>query len=201
MFPGPRPGVPIQTGAALQPSPDGRTVYDPVIHVTWLADANLAANITFGLPRCTDASDTSACVAPDGAMTWMSVTKFIAGMNRGGGHLGQTTWTVPPSDATCKAGYTCGGNSNPLGELYYSQLHLSAGQIVGGPSSSHVGPFDNVQPYLYWSCQANSVRDPCEATGPKENFEWSFSFGSGFQGTDLDVNDLYVAVYFVGKGC
>ena len=26
--------------------------------------------------------------------------------------------------------------------------------------------------------------------------EWSFSFGSGFQGTDLQINNLYVMVYF-----
>jgi len=31
---------------------------------------------------------------------------------------------------------------------------------------------------------------------PVPNFEWSFSFGNGFQGTDLMVNDLYAMVYY-----
>ncbi len=32
---------------------------------------------------------------------------------------------------------------------------------------------------------------------PAPNFEWSFSFGNGFLGTDLLANDLYVTAYFV----
>ena len=34
--------------------------------------------------------------------------------------------------------------------------------------------------------------------GPASGFEFSFSFGNGFQGTDIFANDLYVTAYFVG---
>jgi uncharacterized protein (TIGR03437 family) len=61
-----------------------------------------------------------------------------------------------------------------------------------------VGPFKHLQPYLYWSCQAVRVQDPCLTTGPADRFEWSFSFGNGFLGTDVLKNDLYVTAYFVG---
>jgi hypothetical protein len=30
---------------------------------------------------------------------------------------------------------------------------------------------------------------------PAANMQWSFSFGNGFQGTDLTQNDLFVMVY------
>jgi uncharacterized protein (TIGR03437 family) len=56
-----------------------------------------------------------------------------------------------------------------------------------------------MQPYLYWSCGAATIQEPCSTDLPAPNFEWSYSFGSGFQGTDLMANDLYVAAYFVGS--
>ena len=34
--------MPVSAQAALVPSADGKTVYDTVMHVTWLVNANLA---------------------------------------------------------------------------------------------------------------------------------------------------------------
>jgi hypothetical protein len=61
-----------------------------------------------------------------------------------------------------------------------------------------VGRFKNLQPYRYWSCQGAAIQSPCQSAGPAAGFEWSFSFGNGFLGTDLLENDLYVTAYFVG---
>ncbi len=36
----------------LQINPGWQTIYDLVTEVTWLADANLAANVKLGLPPC-----------------------------------------------------------------------------------------------------------------------------------------------------
>jgi hypothetical protein len=36
----------------------------------------------------------------------------------------------------------------------------------------------------------------CDGSLPASGFSWSFSFGNGFQGTDVKRNDLYVAVYY-----
>jgi hypothetical protein len=41
---------------ALQVNPGGQTVYDPVSNVTWLANANLAATNSLGLPACQSAT-------------------------------------------------------------------------------------------------------------------------------------------------
>ena len=58
--------------------------------------------------------------------------------------------------------------------------------------------FKNIQPYLYWACEGTTIQNACQTDGPAPNFEWSFSFGNGFEGTDLLKNDLYVTAYFVG---
>jgi hypothetical protein len=83
-----------------------------------------------------------------------------------------------------------------MGELYYNQLGFSQGIPVVPTPSVKVGPFYNVQPYLYWSCSAPYADPPCQTPPPATNFGWSFSFGNGFEGTDLQENDLYVMVYF-----
>ena len=63
--------------------------------------------------------------------------------------------------------------------------------------NSTIGPFSKLQPYLYWECGADKIQDVC-AYDAAPGFEWSFSFGNGFLGTDVLANDLYVTAYFVG---
>jgi uncharacterized protein (TIGR03437 family) len=70
--------------------------------------------------------------------------------------------------------------------------------VVATPNIA-VGPFHNIQPYLYWACEAATIQDACQTDGPAPGFEWSFSFGNGFQGTDILANELYVTAYFVGS--
>jgi hypothetical protein len=49
-------------GNALEVNPGGQTVYDPVANVTWLANANVAATNTFGLPPCKAQGNPKLCV-------------------------------------------------------------------------------------------------------------------------------------------
>jgi hypothetical protein len=181
----------------LPTNPGGQTVYDPVTNVTWLASANLAATNTFGLPPCTSPTSPALCVNPDGAMTLASANQFITNMNSGTGYLGQTNWELPPM-ASC-TGYNCASASNPLVELFYGPLGLSGGTPVVATPDIAVGPFNNIQPYLYWSCEAATIQDTCQSDGPAAGFEFSFSFGNGFLGTDILANDLYATAYFVGS--
>ncbi|MDD5543058.1 MAG: hypothetical protein PHX83_07765 [Acidobacteriia bacterium] len=182
----------------LQVSADGQTVYDPVANVTWLANADLAKTQAFGL--CVGSGGTQ-CINPDGSMTQTIAQNWIQAMNAfngGVGYLNHTNWQLAPDDQTC-GGFGSGGvgcsASSPLGELFYGQLKLSAGSSVVATPNTNVGPFNNIQPYLYWSCGAPDSQSPCQ-TPPAPNFEWSFSFGNGFEGTDLVGNDLYVMVYY-----
>jgi uncharacterized protein (TIGR03437 family) len=196
MVPGKLPGTPTATGTGLQVNPGGATVYDPVTNITWIANANLPATNTFSLPRCTSPTTPALCVAQDGSMSWNSAAQLIANMNTMA-YLGQTNWQAPAISANCP-GYGCTGTDNPMGNLFYDQFGLVEGDAAVSAPSISVGPFRNIQPYLYWSCVANTIQDACETDGPAPSFEESYSFGAGFQGTDLMANSLFVSAYFVG---
>jgi hypothetical protein len=201
MIQGKIPGTPPASGNDLEVNPDGQTIYDPVTNVTWLTNANLAATNTFGLPPCENQGTPKICVNQDGAMNWDSANQFVTNMNTfgGAGYLGQTNWELPPLDPNCNVSYNCASTSDPFEELFYGQLGLSPGAPVVATPDIAVGPFKNIQPYLYWSCQGATVQDTCETVGPAPGFEWSFSFGNGFLGTDVLANDLYVMVYYPGS--
>lgn len=196
MIPGKIAGTPAATGRGLQLNPGGQTVYDPVSNVTWLANANLAAGNPFGLPPCQNPTTPAICVAQDGAMTWDSASQWVANMNAAA-YLGQTNWQIPPVDPSC-SGWNCGNPSNPMGELFYNQFGLTRGMSAVATPDISVGPFHNIQPYLYWSCQAPTIQAACQANGPIANQEWSFSFGNGFEGTDILPNALFATAFFAG---
>jgi hypothetical protein len=190
-------GTPPAAGAGLQVNPGGQTIYDPVAQITWLADANLAAKQTFGV----------AGINLDGSMEHPAAVRWIDAMNnanQGHGYLGRTDWQLPetgPPDPSCSAkgttGFDCTGSA--MGELFYKQLALRRGEPVVATPDVKVGPFHNIQPYLYWACAGETAISPCQSNGPADGFEWNFSFGNGFQGTNLVGNDLYVIVYYPGS--
>jgi hypothetical protein len=118
-------------------------------------------------------------------MTMASANQLIANMNsyNGTGYLGQTNWQLPVSIPTCPL-YGCADSGNPMGILFYDQFGLTATTPVVPTIDIAVGPFRNLQPYYYWSCQADAIQDSCEAEGPTSTSEWAFSFANGFLGTD-----------------
>ncbi len=193
-------GTPAAPNNNLQVNPDGGSVYDPVTDITWAANANLGKANQFGMPLCTKVGTPNLCVNSDGAMNWDSANQFLTKMNSGAGYLGQKNWALPALNPDCYVGYQCAAppSTNPLGNLYYNQLGLSAGTPAGATPSVLVGGFKRLQPYLYWGCDAVAVQSPCRSTGPVTGFEWTFSFGNGFLGTDVLKNNFFVMVYFVG---
>ena len=180
MIPGQVAGTYHAAGVGtLQVSNDGKLVYDPVADVTWLANANLAASKSFGA-QCTG-NDGKPCIDADGSMSQTTAEAWILGMNAdngGAGWLGQTAWQLPPTvdaDIACNPDFGC--DASPMGELFYDQLGLSAGTSVTTTPDIAVGPFNNIQPYLYWSCEgASNSRAPCFVNGPAHDFEYSFFF-------------------------
>jgi hypothetical protein len=70
--------------------------------------------------------------------------------------------------------------------------------VVAAPDVK-VGPFHDIQPYLYWACEAETAVSACQTYGPSDGFEWNFSFGNGFEGTSLLANDLCVIVRYLGS--
>jgi hypothetical protein len=189
---------------------DGRGVYDPVTNLTWLADANLAARETFGLPRCVTAPETITCVADDGSMNSASAAAWVAAMNayvdpitKAVGYLGQTTWNLPTLDASCPT-YGCGGHANPMGNLYYDQFQIIAGMSIVPYPDVAVGPFRHIVPIPYWACLADTIQSACEpadssADEPSTDSEWGFSFATGFLGTERVTANHFVTAYYVDE--
>ncbi|MGD1062706.1 MAG: hypothetical protein ABR860_05540 [Terracidiphilus sp.] len=194
MFKGKLRGVPSTADRSLQVDTSGKTVYDPIAQVTRLADANFAASQTFGV----------AGINRDGSMDHNTALLWVKAMNEsdgGHGYLGRTDWDLPDtetSDPSCSmkgfTGFGCTGSA--MGSLFYRQIGLHPGDSVVPPSEANVGPFYNVQPYLYWVCAGDAAASPCRLNGPADGFEWNFSFGNGFQGTNLVGNNLFVMVYY-----
>ncbi len=64
--------------------------------------------------------------------------------------------------------------------------------------------FEDIQPYLYWSCAGSSIVGACSGVaspplvGPASAaFQWNFSFGNGFQGTTrVRGGPMYAMVYY-----
>jgi hypothetical protein len=219
MIPSKIPGTPPASGMGLQVNPDGQTVYDPVSGVTWLADANLAASDTLGLPRCQTPTTPINCVAQDGSMPDSSAGEFINNMNaydHGAGYLGQTNWQLPPINASCPTlGCVDPSNPmrNPMGILFYIQFGLSAGTPVVEPPDIAVGPFLHLWPSTYWSCAITNtstptqtpikapIQAPCDSTGANAmGAEFGFSFGNGYLGTARQPAYRFVTAYYVGCG-
>jgi hypothetical protein len=173
--------------ASLVASEDGETVYDTVNDVTWLANANLAQIRSFGVSG----------INPNGSMSWTTAQEWIAAVNAAN-YLGTSHWSLPATklpDDTCSQmpkaaafGYGCVGSQ--MGYLYYNELGGVKGSTIQLQHDASYRLFNNLQPYLYWSSTL-WTRVP--------NSAFSFSFGNGFQGTNVFVNAMYAMAVAPGK--
>jgi hypothetical protein len=168
----------VRAAPSLVLSNDG-TVYDAARKITWLANANLAATQTFGVPN----------INPDGSMDYHTATAWIDAVNKandGMGYLGHTDWRLPVSNDS-HGDYDIA--STDMGELFYTELGSKAGSTILLTHDQYASMFLNFQPYLYWSSTPTM-------NNPGDDGHSSFSFGNGFQGSEFDADDLYVIPVF-----
>jgi hypothetical protein len=86
-----------------------------------------------------------------------------------------------------------------MGELFCVQLGLKRGTSVIPVPDIPTGRFHNIPLYLFWSCVgASDSQGLCTSKVPATGFEFSFSFGNGFEGTDPLEYDLYGSAYHPG---
>ena len=96
-------------------------------------------------------------------MDYATAVRWVDAMNtldHGAGYLGHNNWQLPTAPANDKGcartgrhgesfGFNCSGSS--LGSVYYHSLGLREPNTAVRIPPNKVGPFNDFQPYLYWS--------------------------------------------------
>lgn len=162
--------------AALESRLGGQAVYDTDLGITWLADANLATTISFGVSG----------IGSDGRMPFSAAQNWISAMNSDN-YLGYHDWRLPftlQPDASCydegsPMFYNCTGSE--LGHLYYNEFHNNPAMFgwgVYGLVDDLADPHDeslfvNLIPDYYWSSTGHTVDG--------QNSSWGLHFRLGGQ--------------------
>ena len=171
--------------AALVSALIGQVVNDTDLNITWLANGNLAATVTFGVNG----------IATDGTMSWQTAQLWIAAMNSAN-YLGYNDWRLPTITDTCTPGClfffsgTVWGYNNPntseMSHLYHNELGnkgfydtFGVGPLAGW-GLVNTGPFSNLQPGLYWSGTEYASNT---------SLAWDYGFDFGYQAF-FNKNDL-----------
>jgi hypothetical protein len=186
--------VTYSSHAALIPKLDGQVVYDDDRDITWVADANLAASNTFGLPtgillgtHPDNAAfpDMEGYIYPSGRMNWAAALHFIDAMNAAN-YLGFNDWRLPWTllpDSSCSnfgstgdsTGFDCTGSE--MGHLFYEEFDAERDTSVldtGDPAE--LAKFSNLTRSGYFA--------------DAEFGAWLFHFWGGAQGNPLTVDEF-----------
>jgi len=177
-------------------------VYDDMLDITWLADANYAQTSGFSV---------------DGLLTWSEGLDWAANLEIGG----FTNWRLPEinplagtsynytyaADGTSDYGYNVsapetlysGSTENEMAHLFHNSLGnlgycdpvLSIGSTCSVEQNSwglmSTSIFENVQAFFYWS-GSEAVNFP----NPTNDVAWNFHLNSGSANPDSMGNKLYV---------
>lgn len=127
-------------------------VYDDLLNVTWLADANLAATNTFGVQGIGSLGHTS----------WAIAHQWIAAMNassNGSGYLGIKTWRLPKARPVAPIGnngfnlnaWNGGGNFNTYDGSTDTGYWISAPVSANNPNGQSAGFLESELAYHYYN--------------------------------------------------
>lgn len=185
-------------------------VYDDVLDVTWLANANLAETETFGVSGYDS----------DGSMSWDQAQQWLAGMNEAN-YLGFDDWRMPGlidiGDDGCNesnSGTDCGWNVltyDPLTDTTYSEIGFlfyenfqaqgsrqpdgtltpvdQRGITNAADPNGYLNMFTGIVDWIYWFGVEY---------GPNPNEAWRFGMQYGHQ-EQIDKG-FYLSVWAVRDG-
>lgn len=161
----------------------GGLIYDTVLDITWLANANLAASNTFGLAYNTNlgdhpddswAANYTEQIYTNGRMNWGAALHWIDAMNVAD-YLGYDDWRLP-TPLNADGSGPCGGLSctgSEMGHMFYVNMGATGGgSILSGSNTANLALFTNLQSYAYWSGLEYA---------PGSLNAWGFGTGSGGQ--------------------
>lgn len=144
----------------------GGLIYDDVLNVTWLQDANYAKTSGY------DAT---------GVMTWYEAMTWVSNLDLDG----ITGWRLPNTiqpDPSCSnqyaggEGYGSNCTASELGYMFYSNLGGLADQPIQTTHNTNFDLFQNIQSEFYWS--------QTEYTEYSVNVAWNVYMGNGYQYAD-----------------
>lgn len=151
----------------------GGLIYDDVLNVTWLQDANYAKTSGYD---------------DDGLMTWSQAKTWVSGLDVNG----ITGWRLPttvdrPWGPNCYDGSTSNGyniTSSEMGYMFYTELgnkgrfDVYGNELSSGFGLTNTGAFTNLQSYYYWSDTNYSFFEDPTAIA------WFFYMTAGSQNID-----------------
>lgn len=163
-------------------------IYDDVLDVTWLSNANYAQTEFAANPnRINEIIDAVGSVAGhtlsaydfvalSGRMSWWGAVAWADQLVFGG----YSDWRLPTADASCAYNYHCTGNE--MGQLYYDELGGTAGfgasgTFVGSSGDADLSKFTNIQSWVYWETGAVDPGSPADAARG-----WDFHLGNYYRG-------------------
>lgn len=173
----------------------GGLIYDDVLNITWLQDANYAQTSVY---------DT------DGRMNWANANAWAAGLSYGGfddwrlptvGPVNGTSFNYGYSnDGSTDVGWNITSPQSEMAYMYYVNLGLKGYSNPDGTVRSDWGIFGNgtaggqnnvdliynLQSFLYWSGTEYATNP-----GLAWNNAWYFDTLSGTQGGDGDFYEYY----------
>ncbi len=156
----------------------GGLIYDNVLDITWLADANYAATQF--------AATGGAQGDADGRMNWTAANAWAANLTFHDSvrNVDLTGWRLPTAlnqDGTAPCiGFGC--NSSEMGHLFYTDGGLSPDQSIT-ESANLNSYFTNMQSDVYWSGTAYA---PYPAY-----YAWYFKTVTGYQYLRNPSNEFY----------
>lgn len=119
--------------------------YDPVLDVTWLANANLAQTNSFGLPVSNLVNPPDGSISFTGRMNWATANLWIEAMNEAK-FLGVDRWRMPvvrPVDGV---------------EFDYAFRHdgsADQGYNISAPGTVHAGSTGSEMAHMYYNTLGN----------------------------------------------
>lgn len=167
--------------AALIERLGGLAYYDDVADLTWLADANYAQTSGYRV---------------DGRMGWADANAWVDSLIVDGAD----GWRLANSD-TCTL-YDCADSE--MGNLFYNVLGNT--RFTHYSSAINTGPFENVQPWYYWSAtEYESDTSRAYAFNMLDGFQYNYANGNGFnawavQSGDVSAVPVPAAAWLFGSG-
>jgi len=196
-------GVLTLSGASQAALTDrgGGLIYDDVLDVTWLQDANYAKTSGYAAANLKNDGGYDDILA-DGRMGWDAAKTWVANLSYDGGSYGTIDdWRLADmkpvnytafQDSTDK-GFNINSTQSELGYMFYQNLANTgfrdiAGILTGCSGAdfclTNTGLFENLESGPYWSA--------VEYTPDIDtDYAWLFNTGNGYQGNAGKYNELY----------